>query len=151
MTMSYFLSELHRQQPSLVNQILSDILSQEERGPGSLSVEMLFWLLDPFVWQNNRDDIKRRFLSVTIMATADSYQWSDLGQLTDAFNVLRVTVPLTQKLVPGLYPQAAAQLATVRARLPNETIERSAIAGLAEIGVALFQPERLLESERVAG
>jgi len=39
-----------------------------------------------------------------------------------------VTVPITQKLVPGLYPQAAAQFATVRARLPNETVERSAIA-----------------------
>ena len=128
MTISYFLSELQRQQPSLVPQVLSDILSQQERRPGTLSVEMLFWLLEPFVWQNNRDDIKRRFLSVTIAATAESYQWSDLGQLTDAFNLLRVTVPLTQKLVPGLYPQVAAQFATVRARLPNETIERSAIA-----------------------
>ena len=128
MTISYFLSELQRQQPSLVPKVLSDILSQQEQRPGTLSVEMLFWLLEPFVWQNNRDDIKRRFLSVAVVATAESYQWSDLGQLTDAFNLLRVTVPLTQKLVPGLYPQAAAQFATVRARLPNETIERSAIA-----------------------
>ena len=48
--------------------------------------------------------------------------------MTDAFNLLRVTVPLTQKLLPGMYPQAAAQLATVRARLPNDTVERSAIA-----------------------
>jgi hypothetical protein len=128
MTMSYFLSELQRQQPLLVPQVLSDILSQQEQRPKTLSVEVLFWLLEPFVWQNNRDDIKRRFLEVTVAATAESYQWSDLGQLTDAFNLLRVTVPLTQKLVPALYPQAAAQLATVRARLPNETVERSAIA-----------------------
>ena len=128
MTISYFLSELQRQQPSLVPQVLSDILSVQERRPGTLSVEMLFWLLEPYVWQNDRDDIKRRFLSVTVVATAESYQWSDSGQLTDAFNLLRVTVPLTQKLVPGIYPQAAAQLATVRARLPNETVERSAIA-----------------------
>src|SRR5262249_23778964 len=139
MTMSYFLSELQRQQPLLVPQLLSDILSQQERRPGTLSIEMLFWLLEPFVWQNNRDDIKRRFLSVTVVATANSYQWSDLGQLTDAFNVLRVTVPLTQKLVPGLYPQAAAQLATVRTRLPNETVERSAIA------------ERIRQSEDTLG
>ena len=89
---------------------------------------MLFWLLEPYVWRNDREDIKRRFLSVTVAATAESYQWSDLGQLTNAFNVLRVTVPLIQKLVPGMYPQAAAQLATVRARLPNETVEQSAIA-----------------------
>lgn len=128
MTISYFLSELQRQDPSLVPQVLSDILSQEERKPGTLSVEMLFWLLDPYVWRNNRDDIKRRFLLVAIAATADSYQWSDLGQLTNAFNLLRVTVPLTQTLIPRIYPQAAAQLATVRARLPNDTIERSAIA-----------------------
>lgn len=128
MTISYFLSELQRQDPSLVPQVLSDILSQEERKPGTVSVEMLFWLLDPYVWRNNRDDIKRRFLLVAIAATADSYQWSDLGQLTTAFNLLRVTVPLTQTLIPGIYPQAAAQLATVRARLPNDTIERSAIA-----------------------
>jgi hypothetical protein len=128
MTISYFLSELQRQDPSLVPQVLSDILSQEERKPGTLSVEMLFWLLDPYVWRNNRDDIKQRFLLVAIAATADSYQWSDLGQLTNAFNLLRVTVPLTQTLIPKIYPQAAAQLATVRARLPNDTIERSAIA-----------------------
>jgi len=128
MTISYFLSELQRQQPSLVPQLLSDILAQQERRPGTLSVEMLFWLLDPYVGRNNRDDIKRRFLSVTVAATAESYQWSDLGKLATAFNLLRVTVPLTQKLVPGIYPQAAAQLATVRARLPNETVERSAIA-----------------------
>jgi hypothetical protein len=128
MTISYFLSELQRQDPSLLPQVLSDILSQEERKPGTLSVEMLFWLLDPYVWRNNRDDIKRRFLLVAIAATAESYQWSDLGQLTNAFNLLRVTVPLIQTLIPGIYPQAAAQLATVRARLPNDTIERSAIA-----------------------
>lgn len=128
MTISYFLSELQRQQPSLVPQLLSDILSVQERRPGTLSVEMLFWLLDPYVWRNNRDDVKRRFLSVTVAATAESYQWSDLGKLATAFNLLRVTVPLTQKLVPGIYAQAAAQLATVRARLPNETVERSAIA-----------------------
>jgi hypothetical protein len=128
MTISYFLSELQRQQPTLVPHVLSDILLQQEQRPGTLSVEMLFWLLEPYVWQNNRDDIKRRFLLVTVAATADSYQWSDVGQLTDGFNLLRVTVPLIQKLVPGLYPQAAAQLATVRARLPNETVERSAIA-----------------------
>lgn len=128
MTISYFLSELRRQQPSLVPQLLSDVLSVQERRPGTLSVEMLFWLLDPYIWRNDRDDIKRRFLSVTVAATAESYQWSDTGQLTNAFNLLRVTVPLTQKLVPGLYPQAAAQLATVSARLPNETRERSAIA-----------------------
>lgn len=65
---------------------------------------------------------------VAVAATADSYQWSDSGKLSTAFNLLRVTVPLTQKLVPGIYPQAAAQLATVRARLPNDTVERSAIA-----------------------
>lgn len=128
MTISYFLSELQRQDPSLVPQVLSGILSQEERKPGTLSVELLFWLLDPYVWRNNRDDIKRRFLLVAVAATAESYQWSDLGQLTNAFNLLRVTVPLTQTLIPGIYPQAAAQLATVRARLPNDTIERSAIA-----------------------
>lgn len=128
MTISYFLSELRRQQPALVPQLLSDILSVQERRPGTLSVEMLFWLLDPYVWRNDRDDIKRRFLLVTVAATAESYQWSDLGQLTNAFNLLRVTVPLTQTLIPGIYPQAAAQLATVRARLPNDTIERSAIA-----------------------
>ena len=128
MTISYFLSELQRQQPALVPQLLSDILSVQERSPGTLSVEMLFWLLEPYVWQNNRDDIKQRFLSVAVAATAESHQWSDLGQLTNAFNLLRVTVPLTQKLVPGIYPQATAQYATVRARLPNETLERSAIA-----------------------
>ena len=128
MTISYFLSELQRQQPSLLPQVLSDILSVQERRPRTLSVEVLFWLLEPYVWRNDREDIKRRFLSVTVAATVESYQWSDLGQLTNAFNVLRVTVPLIQKLVPGMYPQAAAQLATVRARLPNETVERSAIA-----------------------
>ena len=128
MAVSFFLSELQRQQPALVPQVLSDILSAQERRPGTLSVEMLFWLLEPYIWQNNREDIQRRFVSATVAATAESYQWSDLAQLTNAFNLLRVTVPLTQKLVPEIYPQAAAQLATVRARLPNETVERSAIA-----------------------
>jgi len=128
MTITYFLSELQRQEPSLVPQVLSDVLSAQERRPGTLSIEMLFWLVDPYVWRNDREDVKRRFLSVTVAATAESYQWSDTGQLTWAFNLLRVTVPLIQKLLPQMYPQAAAQLATVRARLPNDTVERSAIA-----------------------
>ncbi len=129
MTITYFLSELQRQEPSLVPQVLSDVLSAQERRPGgTLSVEMLFWLVDPYIWRNNREDIKRRFLSVTVAATAESYQWSDTSQLTEAFNLLRVTVPLIQKHLPGMYPQAAAQLATVRARLPNDTVKRSAIA-----------------------
>ena len=127
MTITYFLSELQRQEPSLVPQVLSDILSVQERRPETLSVEMLSWLVDPYIWRNNREDIKRRFVSVVVVATAESYQWSDTGQLSDAFSLLRVTVPLIQKLLPGMYPQAAAQLATVRARLPNEKIESSAI------------------------
>ena len=139
MTISYFLSELRRQQPLMLPQLLSDILAQQERRPGTLSIEILFWLLDPYVWRNDHDDIKRRFLSVTVAATAESYQWSDLGKLATAFNLLRVTVPLTQKLAPGIYPQAAAQLATVRSRLPNETVERSAIA------------ERIRQSEDTLG
>jgi len=127
MTITYFLSELQRQEPSLVPQVLSDILSVQERRPETLSVEMLSWLVDPYIWRNNREDIKRRFVSVVVAATAESYQWSDTGQLSDAFSLLRVTVPLIQKLLPGMYPQAAAQLATVRARLPDEKIESSAI------------------------
>lgn len=128
MTITYFLSELQRQEPSLVPQVLSDILSAQERRPETLSVEMLFWLVDPYVWRNDREDIKRRFVSAVLAATAESYQWSDKGKLSDAFNLLRVTVPLTQKLIPAMYPQAAAQLATVRARVPGDTVERSAIA-----------------------
>ena len=127
MTITYFLSELQRQDPSLVPQVLSDILSAQERRPETLSVEILSWLVDPYIWRNNREDLKRRFVSVVVAATAESYQWSDTGQLSDAFSLLRVTVPLIQKLLPGMYPQAAAQLATVRARLPNEKIESSAI------------------------
>jgi len=127
MTITYFLSELQRQEPSLVPQVLSDILSVQERRPETLSVEILSWLVDPYIWRNNREDLKRRFVSVVVAATAESYQWSDTGQLSDAFSLLRVTVPLIQKLLPGMYPQAAAQLATVRARLPNEKIESSAI------------------------
>lgn len=127
MAITYFLSELQRQEPSLMPQILSDILSAQERRPATFSLEMLSWLVDPYIWRNNREDIKRRFVSVVVAATADSYQWSDKGQLSDAFDLLRVTVPLIQKLLPGMYPQAAAQLATVRARLPNETVESSAI------------------------
>lgn len=127
-TLSYFLSELQKQQPTLVPQVLSDILSAQERRPGTLSVEMLFWLLDSYVWSNDREDIKRRFLAITVAATADSYQWSDLGRLTDGFNLLRVTVPLIERLLPAMYPQALAQFATVRARLPNETVERAAVS-----------------------
>src|SRR5215213_346737 len=128
LTSTYFLSELRRQQPTLVPQLLSDILSVQERRPETLSIEMLSWLVDPYVWRNEREDIKRRFLSVIVAATAESYQWSDPGELATAFDLLRVTVPLIQKLLPQIYPQAAAQLATVRARLPNDTVERSAIA-----------------------
>lgn len=128
MTITYFLSELQRQEPSLVPQVLSDILSAQERRPETLSVEMLSWLVDPYIWRNDREDIKRRFVAVVIAATAESYQWSDKRQLTTAFDLLRVTVPLTQKLIPAMYPQAAAQLATVRARVPSDTVERSAIA-----------------------
>src|SRR6185295_5777141 len=50
MTITYFLSELQRQEPSLVPQVLSDVLSAQDRSPGPLSVEMLFWLVDPYLW-----------------------------------------------------------------------------------------------------
>ena len=124
----FFISELQKQQPALVPKLLDEILLAAETKRQTFSAETLFFLIDPYLYKNTDELLKRRFLVVVIGATRDSYSWTDSGALTHAFNLLRVSVPLIAKSLPALYPQAASQLATVTARLPRDTVEQSAIA-----------------------
>lgn len=124
----FFISELQKQQPALVPKLLDEILRAAGTKRQTFSAEILFFLIDPFLYKNNDELLKRRFLVVVIGATRDSYSWTDVGALTHAYNLLRVSVPLIEKSLPALYPQAASQLATVTARLPRDTVEQSAIA-----------------------
>src|SRR5262249_46250603 len=114
--------------PALVPKLLNDILTAAETKRQTLSVETLFFFIDPFLYKNSEEQLKRRFLVLVIEATRDSYSWTDVGDLTGAYNLLRVGVPLTKQLIPSLYPQAASQLTTVASRLPRETLERTAVA-----------------------
>jgi hypothetical protein len=119
-TILFFLDHLAKQKPDRLPNVLSSLLSAEERNPGTISIEGMFLIAHLYLDNNRSIELKTRFVAVSINATSQSYAWSDARQLTDAYDVLRIVLPFASTLTPSLYPRASAQLSSLMARLSRE-------------------------------
>jgi hypothetical protein len=117
----FFLQRLEKQQPDKLPGALSNLLSVEEAHPGTLPLDVLFWLSHSYLGPTAPTALKGRFVAVVVMATAGSSAWPDLAQVTRAYDLLQIVVPLTQSLVPALSVQAGAQLSSIMGRLSQRS------------------------------
>ncbi|MCM3873844.1 MAG: DUF1216 domain-containing protein, partial [Pyrinomonadaceae bacterium] len=127
-TITFFLYRLEKQNPMMLPEALSVLLSAEERRVGTIPVQVLFWLVDLYLRPSNQPEIKRRFLSAAVLATAGSYTLSDANQVEQSYNLLQAILPEVKSLLPSLYPQAAGQLTSLMSRVSSTRSEREKIA-----------------------
>jgi len=122
----FFLRRLEQEQSARIPELLSNFLTVEERQPGTISVEMLFWLADFYLGPNRAPQLRERFVTVAVMATADSYSWSDAARIRDAYDLLRIVTPLIPSIAPSLSARANAQLASLTGRFSDRPSDRDA-------------------------
>jgi len=124
----FFLSRLEKERPNEFSRLLSELLTVGEQRGGKLSVETLFWLSSFYLSTKTSPELKARFCAVTINAIGESSTISDRDQLSYAYSLLNSILPFIEKLTPSLYGQALAHASALASRIPQQEIERLAIA-----------------------
>ncbi len=111
-TTEFFLDKLSEVNPAEAARLLGELLTAEERQPGTLSWEMLFFLKHLYVSEKTPPAVQIGFLTLLVnrarSAQALPPQDRELAQ-----RLLAITLPAIQKLRPDLYAQAAAQAASI--------------------------------------
>jgi hypothetical protein len=116
----FFLHRLETQQQSVeLGRMLAIVVAAEERRVGAIPLEVLSWLTDFYLKRDLQPDLKRRFLAAAVNSTKVSYTLSDSPAVDHAYNLLVAILPHVKSLTPSLYPQAAAQLASLSSRVPG--------------------------------
>ena len=123
----FFLHRLSQEQPTELPRLLTEILAAEERKSASAAVKHLYLLVEFYVRNETPADIRTRFLNLIVKATRGSTASPDTEELSSAYNLLRITLPLIKTQQPSLYSLASAQMAAVAARVPHEIIDRMAL------------------------
>jgi tetratricopeptide (TPR) repeat protein len=102
-------------------QLLSAALAWEERVPGSLPLQNIFFL-SPFCLADSMPmELRTRFLSVAVSAVRlnTGATGGDPQDRVWAIQLLRQILPHMQKLTPGLYAVGSAQLAALAPDVPQ--------------------------------
>lgn len=100
-------------------EVLSAILSMEERRAGSLPFMTISFLSQVYLKDSTSPDLRKRFLAVvpaSVTARADELR-NDPQAFMYATQLLQRNLPFMQALTPSLYPQAAALLASLAPNL----------------------------------
>jgi hypothetical protein len=106
------------QSPALPD-VLSAMLSLEERKAGSLPFTTMFFVSHVYLKDSTPLDLRRRFLATTlasVTARMDELR-NDPQAFSSATQLLQRSLPFMQALVPSLYPQAASLLASLAPNL----------------------------------
>ncbi|MDT4953065.1 MAG: hypothetical protein QOJ02_1203 [Acidobacteriota bacterium] len=119
----FFLSDLEDAQPAETISLLADLLTIEERRPGTISWENIFLLKHFYISKNAPPELQARFLTLLINKSS---RLSILPQQdrTVAYRLLAATLPKIQELLPNLYSLAASQMSSLGASAPKFTLER---------------------------
>ena len=121
----FFLRRLETQKQFVeLGRALSIILAAEERRAGTIPIEVFSWLTDFYLRTDVQADLKRRFLAAAVNSTKVSYTVWDAKEVDDAYNLLVAILPHVKSSTPSLYPQAAAQLSSLMARVPSARSQR---------------------------
>ncbi|MFN2517064.1 MAG: hypothetical protein ABR556_12725 [Pyrinomonadaceae bacterium] len=124
----FFLTRLEKGRPNEFPRLLSELLTVGELKQGGLSVETLSWLSSFYLSDKTSPELKARFCAVAINVIGESSTISDRYQLTYAHSLVNSILPFIEKLTPSLYGQALAQASALASRIPQQEIERLAIA-----------------------
>jgi hypothetical protein len=116
-TIVFFLTRVQKEYPERLPDLLLTLLAAEERNPESISIRGLFFIADFYLNDNTPIELKRRFVAVSITVTARSYLLANADELTDAYDLLRIVLPLAPSLTPNLYSQASAQMSSLMTRI----------------------------------
>jgi hypothetical protein len=102
--------------------VLSALLALEERAPGSVPVQNMFFLSHVFLRETAPAELRQRFLAAAVKATEPGAPALAAGQTAaaQAAQLLRTIMPAVQKSNPGLYSVASAQLAALAPAAPAE-------------------------------
>jgi tetratricopeptide (TPR) repeat protein len=102
-------------------QMLSATLMLEERNPGALPLQTMFFLSSFYLLDTTTPELQTRFLTSAVNAVRLnlSAPSSDPADRSWAVQLLRRTLPSMQKLTPGLYATASAQLAAAAPDVPQ--------------------------------
>jgi hypothetical protein len=125
-TIDFFLAKLVEVKPEEVGRLLGDILVAEDRQPGMLNWDLMFFLKHWFVHEKTPPEVQARYLTLLVnkaRAAQGSPQDSEL-----AYRLLNATLPLMQKLRPALYAQAAALVANMSSASSISLAERDEAA-----------------------
>jgi len=123
----YFMDRLEREQPAEFIRLLPEILAAVEQRANSISLETLSMLTRFYLRNEQTPELKRRFLQAVVRATGRSSILSDPQESIDAFDLLSVTLPLIEKLLPSVYAQAGAQLAAISTRVSQQRFDLAAL------------------------
>ena len=125
-TIVFFLTHVQKEYPEHLPELLLTLISVAERNPENVSIRGLFFVADFYLNSNAPIELKRRFVAGAINTTSRAYLSADSGELTDAYDLLRIVLPLASSLTPNLYSQAGDQMSSLMARISRRR-EREAI------------------------
>jgi hypothetical protein len=119
----FFLEALAKTRPAETVPLLEDIIAREERTPGTLAWDSIFFLNHLYIDENAPPQLQTRFLKVLIYRSRAAAEVAPQDRRL-AFNLLSASLPQIEKLMPALYAQAAAQSAAIGTDPAQSAFER---------------------------
>lgn len=119
----FFFSRLDETQPAEVDKLLADLMLLMERAPGNYPFSALSVAARMYLYREvTPPELKARFLALLVNGSRNPATLSE-SELIPAYHLLKDNLATIQKLLPFLYPQAGAQLASLSSLVAKQVIE----------------------------
>lgn len=116
------ITRLDRAKSSALPVLLASTLTLEERRPGSLPPQTMYFLSYTYLKEDVPAPLQTRFLGAALRATRlnPAEMKGDEGVPGGAVSLLQRTLPAMQKLTPDIYAEASARLAALAPGVPSD-------------------------------
>lgn len=103
--------------------LLSAALALEERAPGTIPLQNLFFLSHLYLRERTPPELRARFLVTVVRVTSLTQDQlrADPGAGGSAIRLLQASLPHIQAQTPSLYAEAAARMASLSGGRPTES------------------------------
>ncbi|HEX6182744.1 MAG TPA: hypothetical protein VFZ44_02455 [Pyrinomonadaceae bacterium] len=117
------LTRLDKAKSPALPRLLASALVMEERKPGALPLQIMFFLSYVYLKESTPTPLQARFLAAALRGTrlGPSELKGNPAALNGAISLLQQTLPVMQKLTPDLYAEASARLASLAPAASPET------------------------------
>lgn len=120
----FIFGRLDETQPAETNKLMAELMSVMEARPADFPVTSLFTLAHSYLYREATPaPLKARFLALLIRASSNPAALPE-GERTQAYTLLKINLPVVEKLLPSLYPQAGAMVAALASLQSREAAER---------------------------